>query len=325
MLGQETTESPYPAPSASRDSWIVARRGPKNPLDPGKPYAFLWEEEAGADGSLVSTATVFLTNRECPYRCLMCDLWQNTLEERVPKHAIAGQIRYALTHLPPARQIKLYNAGSFFDPQAIPVDDYPEIAEVVAGFERVIVESHPKLIGARTLRLRGLLNGDLEVAIGLETAHPVVLGKLNKRFTLADFTKSGALLAANGIGMRVFVLLRPPFLSEAEGVIWGKRTLDMAFGNGATACSVIPTRSGNGALEELARSGDFTEPSLRSLETVQEYGLALARGRVFSDLWDIERFFSCDCSAARASRLAEMNRTQTVPGQIRCAKCEAAA
>ena len=82
--------------AAARNPWIVSQRGPKNRLDPGRPYAFLWEEEVGADGRMVPTATMFLTNRECPYRCLMCDLWKNTLDARVPSGAIAAQIRYAL-------------------------------------------------------------------------------------------------------------------------------------------------------------------------------------------------------------------------------------
>ena len=118
----------------------------------------------------------------------MCDLWVNTLDETVPRGAIATQIRAALAGLPPARQIKLYNAGSFFDPAAIPPDDDEEIAEAVRGFERVIVESHPAfLAGAyreRCLRFRDLIPGQLEVAIGLETAHPDVLARLNKKMTL---------------------------------------------------------------------------------------------------------------------------------------------
>ncbi len=49
-----------------------------------------------ATGEIVPTATVFLTNRECPWRCLMCDLWRNTTIETVPAGAISGQIDYAL-------------------------------------------------------------------------------------------------------------------------------------------------------------------------------------------------------------------------------------
>jgi radical SAM enzyme (TIGR01210 family) len=311
----------YPAGPGARSQWIAARRRPKNALDPLRPYAFLWEEEAGPLGKPISTATVFLTNRECPYRCLMCDLWQNTLDTRIAPGAIAAQIRYALERLPAAQQIKLYNAGSFFDPQAIPPEDYAEIARAVQDFERVVVECHPALLGDRCLHFRDLVAGQLEIAIGLETVHPDVLERLNKRFTVADFQKSAAFLAAHTIALRVFLLLRPPFLSETEGVTWAKQSLDIAFDCGAEVCCVIPTRAGNGAMEALAASGDYSPPALSSLEAVQEYGLGLGRGRVFADLWDIEKFYTCGCSPQRAARLAEMNRTQTVATGIRCGEC----
>ena len=313
--------TPYPITPGDRTRWILERRGPKNALDPMRPYAYLWEEEAGPSGEAIPTATVFLTNRECPYRCLMCDLWQNTLDERMPAGAITAQIGYALERLPPARQIKLYNAGSFFDPQAIPPGDYAQIAQAVRGFERVVVECHPAFLGDRCLRFRDLLAGRLEVAVGLETVHPEVLARLNKRFTVADFQRSAAFLAAHDIALRVFLLLRPPFLTEAEGVVWAKRTLDLAFDSGASVCCVIPTRAGNGAMEALAASGDYAPPALPSLEAVQEYGLGLKQGRVFADLWDVERFYTCACSPARAARLAEMNRTQQVQASVVCAGC----
>ena len=313
----------YPSGAAARSRWIRERRGPKNPLDPAVPYAALWEEEFGETGGLVPTTTVFLTNRECPYRCLMCDLWQNTLDTRVPVGAIPAQIAHARERLPAARQIKLYNAGSFFDLQAIPPEDYPEIALQVSAYERVIVECHPALVGERCLRFRDLLAGRLEVAIGLETVHPTALERLNKRFTVDGFRHSADFLARHDIALRVFLLVRPPFLSEAEGVEWAMRSLDVAFAAGASVCCLIPTRGGNGAMEALAATGDYAPPSLRSVEAAQEYGLNLRRGRVFVDTWDIARFFTCACSPARAERLATMNRTQQIPAAISCPECRA--
>lgn len=303
----------------------MERRGAKNTLDPLVPYAFLWEEEIGADGILVPTATILLTNKECPYRCLMCDLWQNTLDERTQRGAIPAQIRHALDRLPPVRQIKLYNAGSFFDPAAIPGEDDAEIAALLAPFERVIVECHPALISERCLRFRDRLNGRLEVAIGLETVHPAVLDALNKRFTVEDFERSAAFLQRNGIDLRVFLLVRPPFMLEAEGLEWARRSLDLAFACGATACTLIPTRGGNGAMEALAVSGQFMPPDLRSLEAAQEYGLAsrinTKAGRVFADTWDVGKFFTCRCSPQRAERIAQMNQTQRIPLPVRCSSC----
>ena len=63
--------------------WALEKRGPRNLLDESKPYAYLVEPEHGPDGHAALVTTVFLTNRECPWRCLMCDLWRNTLEHSV--------------------------------------------------------------------------------------------------------------------------------------------------------------------------------------------------------------------------------------------------
>jgi hypothetical protein len=251
----------------------------------------------------------------------MCDLWVHTLDSPVDPGAVPAQIRQALATLPAARQIKLYNAGSFFDPDAVPEPDDREIAGLVSSYERVVVEAHPAFLrGAhalRCLRFRDLVAGRLEVAIGLETVHPGALARLNKRMTVKSFARAAEFLARHDIALRVFLLLKPPFLTEEEGVAWACRSLDVAFAAGATACAVIPTRGGNGAMEALGRP--FEPPALDSLERVLEYGLSRARGRVFADLWDVERFFTCACSPARADRLGRMNREQRVFPVVSCA------
>jgi archaeosine synthase beta-subunit len=316
----------YPYSPAARNRWILERRPARNILDPWRPYAFLVETEAGDDGTAVEVATVFLTNRECPWRCLMCDLWRNTLQETVPPGAIAAQIRYALDHLPPMSsdrsRLKLYNAGSFFDPSAIPPEEYAAVAQMSEPFRRTTVECHPALVGSRCLTFRDMLSSQLEVAMGLETAHPGVLERLNKHMTLEQFRRAAEFLTNAGIGLRVFILVRPPWLSEEEGLAWAKRSLDFAFDCGASVCSLIPTRAGNGAMDELAAIGEFTPPSLAALESVLEYGLELRAGRVFADLWDIETLIRCPaCSRARIARIRSMNVSQVVPESIQCNEC----
>ena len=66
------------------DQEILAARPAKNRLDPWIPYAFLVESERSRRGTLDEVLTLFLTNQECPFRCTMCDLWRNTLDQRVP-------------------------------------------------------------------------------------------------------------------------------------------------------------------------------------------------------------------------------------------------
>jgi archaeosine synthase beta-subunit len=312
----------FPANAAERDAWIVSRRSERNPLDPFRPYAFLVEDECAASGEVVPVATIFLTNRECPWRCLMCDLWRNTLTDSVPVGAIPAQIDYALERLGAARQVKLYNSGSFFDPKAIPFQDHAAIAASVAGFERVIVECHPALVNDSCIRFNERVAGILEVAMGLETAHPEVLQLLNKRMSLEQFQSAANLLEKSGIGLRVFILVKPPFTEEEEALEWAIRSLEFAFDCCATAATLIPTRGGNGAMEELAGTGLFSPPKLATLEAAMAAGIAKKRGRVFTDLWDVRRFASCKtCAERRIARLHAMNLQQCVLPPLQCERC----
>lgn len=312
----------YPDKHSQRDRWIVERRPQRNKLDPWRPYEFFVEEEHSASGKIASITTILLTNRECPWRCLMCDLWKNTLTEVVPTGAIPEQIRYALERLPRASQIKLYNSGSFFDPHAIPVEDHPHIAELVRQFDRVIVECHPALVGEDCFRFNDLVEGTLEVAMGLETAHPQILEKLNKRLTPEQFAAASERLRCHGIALRTFILVKPPFMEELEAVEWACKSLDFAFDACATAVTLIPTRAGNGAVDDLAKLGDFTSPKLPSLETALEYGLVQGRGRVFADLWDADKMSGCsNCLNNRIERLRWMNLHQKIAGPIPCGAC----
>ena len=113
--------------------------------------------------------------------------------------------------------IKLYNAGSFFDARAVPPQDDDAIADALRPFTRVVVESHPSLVGDRTWRLRDRLTRDgrttrLEVAMGLETAHPIALERLNKGITVESFAAAAHALADHDVDLRVFLLIHPPFV-----------------------------------------------------------------------------------------------------------------
>lgn len=307
------------------DHEILAARPARTPRSPREPYAFFVEPEHSADGSVENVATVFLTNRECPFRCLMCDLWKNTLEAGVPPGAIPAQIDHALQRLPPAAHLKLYNSGNFFDPGAIPPDDYPAILQRASRFQSLIVENHPRLCGSRLFEFHEQLQSrgvQLEVAMGLETIHPDVLPRLNKQMTTDDFATAARRLHSAGIRLRCFILLKPPFLDERDGIEWALKSIDFAFDHRVSCCAVIPTRDGNGFMEQLARQGHYAPPQFRSMEEVLERAFAAARGRVFMDLWDAGRFTNCrTCAPQRIERLQRMNLSQQIEPAVSCADC----
>lgn len=268
----------------------------------------------------------------------MCDLWKNTTTDTVPPDAIPAQIDFAIAQckylgLTPSAegsvpskynwQIKIYNSGSFFDHGAVPLESYRHIAERVSQFDRVIVECHPRLVSDEVLRFRDLLGTQLEIAMGLETANADVLARLNKGMSLDDFAAAAKFLTGHGVAVRAFILLRPPFMTEAEGAAWAKRSVDFAFDCGAAVSSVIPTRPGNGALDALQLRGEFSPPRLASLEEVLDYGITLDRGRVFADLWDLEGFSDCAaCFQQRKERLHIINLSQQPRRPVTCSKCE---
>ena len=316
----------YPDTAAARDRFVLAHRGLRRRHDPWRSQELIVEDERDADGHPARTATVLLTGRECPWRCAMCDLWAYTTDEDTPCGAIPAQITAAREELASRREavagIKLYNAGSFFDPRAVPESDYDDVAVALAGLSRVIVESHPSLVGPRVDRLINALERHatggrgrpaLEVAMGLETAHPEALDKLNKRFTLRGFADAADALERRGVALRVFLLISPPFVPLGEQDEWLRRSLDAAFDCGASVVSLVPTRPGNGTMEALIDLGEFTSPGIDDIE--RSFALALqharGRGRVFVDLWDLERFAGPATSLdSTRARLHAMNLEQ---------------
>lgn len=303
---------------------LLAARGPKNSVDPRRPYAFLVEQERSAAGEMEDVATIFLTNKECPFSCVYCDLWKNTTNSPVQPGDIPAQIDYALSHLPPAETIKLYNSGNFFDPQAIPLQDHQAIISRVRSFDRVIVENHPSLVSEKCVRFRDDLGTELEIAMGLETVHPAVLPRLNKQMTVEDFVAAASFLRRHGIQVRAFVLLMPPFMSAGEAVHWAVRSVATTIQAGATCTAVIPTRGGNGIMEQFATQGEFTPPTLAMLEEAFAAALALPEfqsgsTRVFVDLWDLEKLFTCPrCGPLRKQRLKTMNDEQRLLPLVNC-------
>lgn len=303
------------------DSQLITKlRPPKKSVDPFRPYGWLHEQEPGPDGRLVDVNTLFLTNKECSFKCVMCDLWKDTLDEPTPDGAIPEQIRFGLDQLPDAEMIKLYNNGNFFDKKAIPPGDHEKIARQLDGYSTVLVENHPKLCNQSVTDFQKQIGGQLEVAMGLESIHPDVLPRLNKQITKTDFRKAADFLISNGIQTRAFILLNPPFLTDQrENIEWCLRAVDFAFDCGIGTCSIIPTRPGNGMMDRLLEQGDFVPPTLGALEEVFNRALQIGQGRVFADTWDLEKFSDCPyCIKARKDRLHNMNLQQKVLQPVKC-------
>lgn len=290
----------------------------KTPVDPFQPVAAFCESERGPCGQQLDTATVQIANHECPFRCIYCDLWKHTLDVPTPAGAVPAQIDRAFEQLGRQEfsQVKLYNAGNWFDGKAIPTSDHQEIAARLQSAERVIVENHPKLCDERVLAFRDLLPGQFEIAIGVETVDDAVLSRLDKSMTTADTERAVAFLRSHDIDVRAFVLFPAPYVTEAthEAAI---ETVEWCFQRGATVVVLIPLRTTTGQMPELFSKGLARSPRLEELEAVARWFTENGRPqyeshqRLFFDLWDASMHFSySERVSERVAKLQRFNETQ---------------
>ena len=313
---------------AAEDRRIRALRPPKPLVDPEVAHGALVEEERRADGRVERALTVFLAGAECPFTCSFCDLWRYTIDGPTPAGALTRQLQRVLDAQrgAPVERIKLYNASNFFDPRAVPPGDVKAIAALCAPFAGVTVESHVNTVGARTLDFARAISGRLEVAVGLETIHPLAASKLNKKLDLTRFGEAARFLTDNGIDLRVFVLLGAPHVPVDESVEWTVRTVEHAVAQGAAVVSIIPVRVGNGEVDRLQSLGAFTPPTLAQLEEALDRCTGIEGTVVTADLWDAERLPGCnDCRTARVARLQRMNVSGKHEARVGCASCAGAA
>ena len=269
----------YPDAPAARDRFIIDLRGPRPQHDPRRFQDLSIEDEPTERGDIARVGTIFLTGRECPWRCAMCDLWRFTTRDDTPAGAIPEQVAAALRAWrergEQISRLKLYNASNFFDPRAVPEHDYGAIGAQLGGLEQVIVESHPSLIGARVDRFLDVLGGTrLEVAMGLETAHPAALDALNKRMTLDDFARAAGDLRRRDVSLRAFVLIGPPFVPAEEQDAWLLKSVAFAEACGAAVISLIPARAGNGTMEALTAQKLFRAPTQEDVDRSMKLVLA---------------------------------------------------
>ncbi len=293
-------------------------------IDPWKAHGTIMEDERAVGGGVERTLTVFLAGAECPFTCSFCDLWRWTLDGPTPPGALPAQLERALEGLrgPLSERLKLYNASNFFDRRAVPAADLPRIAQLAEPFAAVTVESHANTIGPLTLEFQRMLSARLEVAVGLETIHPVAAEHLNKRLERSRFDRAAEFLTQHDIDLRVFVLLGAPFVPTAEAIEWTVRSAEYAASRGATRIAIIPLRGGNGEMERLEALGHFVPPTLVQLETALERCLGLAPSLVSADLWDLGRLPACEaCRQRRVDRLRHINLSGRLEPAITCVQC----
>jgi len=196
--------------------------------DPTEPTR-VWLDEDNTPDGVYDSLTIILNTGGCRWAraggCTMCGYVAESVEGGSVGHEnLMAQVKVCLDHErehadEPAAQVKIYTSGSFLDEREVGAETRRAIAETFADRDRIVVESLPDFIDAERVAEftdRGLAT---DIAVGLETATDRVRHDcVNKYFDFAEFERAAADAADAGAGVKAYLLMKPPFLSEAEAV-----------------------------------------------------------------------------------------------------------
>ncbi len=314
--------SPEASPGESAPDLDRVLRALRAPGLPAEAPGWKLEREIFPGGESRPIGTVYLRNGACPLACVYCALYRGAGDAPATGEEIARQIAAARAQMPGIAGLKLYNASSLFEPRSVRQrpEDLDAIAGALGGLDLVVVEARSENAGgARELARR--LPGRLEVAIGLEAADDGLLALLNKPTSVSRFRRAAREMKEEGVLLRAFVLVQPPFVSGEEARALALRTFELAAGEGARVVSFLPVLSLHEPMERLRRAGFFAEPPLDDLFGI----VAECAGRspgpvVIAETEGLERLPGCPaCREEKARALAELNST----GRLAALSCPA--
>jgi radical SAM enzyme (TIGR01210 family) len=229
--------------------------------------------------------TIILRTRGCNWAlsdeggCSMCGYLQDSCITDIEQINIIHQFEYAfqkkIEEISNSKEnfaIKLFNSGSFLDENEISEEVrnyiFKKIAEV-PNITEVIIESRIEYIDEGKVKaLKSLLNDKyLEVAIGLESTDDYIRKNyINKGLGFQDFLNSIKMLKKCNVGIRVYLLLKPPFLGEQAAIDDCINSINQLIDLEVNTISINPVNiQKNSLVEYLWRQNRYRPPWFYSL------------------------------------------------------------
>jgi radical SAM enzyme (TIGR01210 family) len=249
------------------------------------PDASTWTQRERYRDTIIDGFNVVLVTRGCRWYhasgCSMCG-YSNESDDSGEDIRIGSQLEKVKKRYGDQPLVKVFTSGSFFDERELNHDERLEVLgsvkEMLEGKDgTLLVESRPEYINKEALEsMRDALGGsDLMVALGLESSNDKVLKEsINKGFTFTDYQEAAKTIIASGAQLKTYLLLKPPFLSEADAITDCIRSIrDIADLNIPQTVSINPMNIQNYTLvEHLFRRGEYRPPWLWSVVEVLKKG-----------------------------------------------------
>lgn len=239
----------------------------------GRTSAVSWRELDYIDGP-VQAGVIILPTIGCRWGrkvgCIMCGYVYDAARE-IGQDKIVEEFKKAIEKIDGIEYLKIFTSGSFLDSQELLKKSMKEILkEVPKSVKRVGIESRPEFVKEKTLaEIKKILDAELEIGIGLESANDRIRESINKGFSFDNFEHAVKICKKNGVKVKAYLLLKPPFLTEKEALEDAKDSIKKAQKAGADRVSINPMNIQRGTLvEKLWQRGEYRPPRLWSVVEV---------------------------------------------------------
>ncbi len=240
----------------------------KEKRSPSQLEAIWKEHDMIGDRTVDAMVMIMRTNGCCWVKeggCTMCGYKEASLGG-VTEENLLSQLEQALSRYKGEPFVKIYTSGSFLDDNEVPPSVRAKVFEAFSGCERILFESRPEFITAESMEG---VPGTVTVALGLESSDPEVLKTaVHKGFTPDDILRAGTLLKSLGYGVRTYLLLKTPFMTEKAAIADAVSSARFAAPF-SDEISINPLNVQRGTyVERLWKRGDFRSPWIWSLMDV---------------------------------------------------------
>ncbi|MCC7566113.1 MAG: archaeosine biosynthesis radical SAM protein RaSEA [Methanomicrobiaceae archaeon] len=241
-----------------------------------KPLA-CWRGRDLYEGRVLDSVTVILRSAGCRWnRCLMCGYRHERYPAASPEQLaeqIIRQVRWVKAEIRDEdyQMVKIFTSGSFFDPDEVPPAARDAVAAAFSG-KLVIAETRPEFVDAGVLQEVSAILDDgtwktpLSVAVGLETTDdPIREKSIDKGFSFEDFKRAAATARSAGAGVKAYLLMKPPFLTEREARDDMLRSIAETVPHADSISMNLCTVQSRTEVERLWRQGAYRPPYLWSV------------------------------------------------------------
>ncbi len=233
-----------------------------------RPISF-WTKKDRLRNEIGKEFTIILRSKGCSWAlskhggCSMCGYYLDASKSNISNSQLISQFDYALNDkINEINQdsynysLKIFNSGSFLDENEISKEVrnhiYNKISKV-KKIKEIVIESRLEYITTEKLEeIREIFNKKyLEIAIGLESVDDYIRNNfINKGILFKDFKRVVDKCKEHDIGVKVYLLFKPPFLNEQAAIDDCSNSIKKLIELGVNSISINPINIQKGTLVE---------------------------------------------------------------------------